>query len=146
MSLPPLEIKRGDAYAIERYLADRIAEHNARIIGCNDAESYAITQKNAAGAEIIAGIAGFTWCGCCFVSQLWVSETLRGSGAGRDLINAVEAHARSKGCSIVILSTHSFQAPGFYERMGFEKGAVVPDYPVGYSDIFYSKRLVLAEN
>ncbi len=45
------------------------------------------------------------------------------------------------GAAVALLSTHSFQSPGFYIRMGYEQQASVKDHPVGHSNVFYAKRL-----
>jgi hypothetical protein len=42
---------------------------------------------------------------------------------------------------VVFLATHSFQAPGFYERMGYERQSVLQDHPVGHSSLIFAKRL-----
>lgn len=75
------------------------------------------------------------------IANLWVHESLRGRGFGRTLLHAAEAEARRRGCEQVVLSTHSFQAPGFYERMGYEKQAVIQGWPRGHSEIIYVKRV-----
>ena len=90
---------------------------------------------------IVAGVSGYTWGGCCYVTHLWVSEPLRSRGLGRDLLEAAEAHAKARACRIVLLSSHSFQAPGFYEKMGYVRQASIADHPVGYSNIVFAKRL-----
>jgi GNAT superfamily N-acetyltransferase len=135
-----IPVRIGDDPALEAFLSERIYEFNAAATGYHDGESFsAQIQSDADGIE--AGAYGFTWGGCCFVSYLWVDEALRGKGVGSALLDAVERHARGKGCRLVLLSTHSFQAPGFYARRGYAQVALVNDYPVGHRDIFYSKRL-----
>lgn len=57
------------------------------------------------------------------------------------MLRAVESHAREKCCHLVLLSTHTFQAPRFYARLGYEPVAQIEDYPVGHADIFFAKRL-----
>src|SRR5215469_12649137 len=42
-------------------------------------------------------LAGDTYCGWLFVKYLWVSETLRGRGVGRELMAAAEARTRERG-------------------------------------------------
>lgn len=133
-------IQIGDAPDLEAFLADRIYEFNAAATGYHDAESFAASCRSDSGG-ITAGISGFTWGGSCFVSYLWVSEELRGRGIGSDLLSAAELHAREKGCRVVILSSHSFQAPDFYARRGYETVARISDYPVGHDDIVLVKRL-----
>ena len=130
----------GDAPEIERFLAERIYEYNSAATGYNDAELFNAVQRDGAGA-VEAGISGYTWGGCCFVSYLWVSKSLRGKGLGSELLAAVERHAREKRCRLVLLASHSFQAPEFYARRGYERVAQVNDHPPGHSSIFYAKRL-----
>jgi alkanesulfonate monooxygenase SsuD/methylene tetrahydromethanopterin reductase-like flavin-dependent oxidoreductase (luciferase family) len=51
------------------------------------------------------------------------------------------AEAVARGCAQVVLATHSFQAPGFYERMGYERQYTIQGRPKGYADIIYAKVL-----
>ena len=67
------------------------------------------------------------------VTHLWVAENCRSQGLGRWLLESAEAEALRRNCSQVILSTHSFQAPGFYERQGFAPVASVQDWPAAHS-------------
>ncbi len=140
MTLPPIDIHFGDCRDVEGFLAERIYEFNSRTTGYFDGESFAATQRDESGT-VLGGISGFTWGGCCFVSYLWVAEEHRGNGLGGALLNAFEKNAIAKKCKIALLSSHSFQSPGFYARMGYEELARIEDYPVGHTDIFFAKRL-----
>jgi GNAT superfamily N-acetyltransferase len=135
-----IDLHADDSGEIDRFLADRIYEFNARATARDDGELFAATRRDAAGA-IVAGVSGHTWAGCCYVAHLWVCEPLRARGLGTTLLLAVEAHARAKGCAIVLLSSHSFQSPGFYEKHGYIRQAEIADHPVGHSSIFLAKRL-----
>jgi N-acetylglutamate synthase-like GNAT family acetyltransferase len=135
-----IAVHLGDDPEIERFLAERIYEYNAAATGYNDAEPFTAVQKDAAGA-VKAGISGYTWGACCFVSCLWVSKSLRRKGLGSELLAAVERHAREKRCRLVLVATHSFQAPQFYACRGYERLAHVNDHPSGHSSIFCAKRL-----
>lgn len=135
-----IAIRLGDAPEIEAFLAERIYEFNAKTTGYFDGEFFSAVQRNESDA-IRAGIYGYTWGGCCYVSFLWVDESERGHGMGTALLVAAEGHARSKGCEVVFLTTHTFQAPAFYERLGYVQQAVVRDHPVGYANVVFAKRL-----
>jgi GNAT superfamily N-acetyltransferase len=52
------------------------------------------------------------------IDYLWVSETVRGSGVGSQLIKTAEEEARRKGCKHALVDTASFQARPFYEKQG----------------------------
>ena len=140
MSLPAIEFRRGNSLEIETFLAERIYELNSKATGYFDGESFAAVQRDESGT-ILAGISGYTWGGVCFVSYLWVAEEHRGKGTGGALLRIAEQHAKDKGCIVALLSTHSFQSPGFYTHMGYEQQASVKDHPVGHSNVFYAKRL-----
>ena len=140
MNRNAIVVLAGDAPEIEAFLAERIYEFNAKASGYFDGESFSGTQRDDSGV-IRAGISGYTWGGCCYVSYLWVDEPMRGHGLGTTLLSAAEEYASRRRCAVVFVATHSFQAPGFYERMGYGKQTVVRDHPVGYASAVYSKRL-----
>ncbi len=136
----PIVVRVGDAPEIEHFLAERIYEFNSKATGYFDGDHFSLTQRDKSGA-IRAGLYGYTWGGCAYVSYLWVAKSERGHGLGTALLVAAEEHASNKGCSVVFLATHSFQAPGFYERMGYERQSVLQDHPVGHSSLIFAKRL-----
>jgi GNAT superfamily N-acetyltransferase len=91
--------------------------------------------------KIVAGLAGETYSGWLFVRYLWVSEDLRGQGVGRQLLAAGEDRARERGCYSVWLDTFSFQAPGFYRKLGYEVFAEV-DWSPDHKRLFLRKQLL----
>ena len=64
-----------------------------------------------------------------------------GRGIGQDLLARVEAEVRAADGTGIWLDTYSFQAPGFYRKMGFEEFGSLDDTPDGQSRHFFRKRL-----
>jgi GNAT superfamily N-acetyltransferase len=93
------------------------------------------------GDEIVGGLLGAIWGGVLHVRILWVAEALRGRGHGRRLLEAAERRAAERGCRHVFLDTFSFQAPGFYEKLGYQIFARADDWPVGHAHCFLRKAL-----
>jgi GNAT superfamily N-acetyltransferase len=141
-------ISIGDAAEAEMlgaFLADRLYEFNARATGYFDGQLLAACVRNDA-AQVIAGYNGHTWGGCCELSNIWVHEQHRRTGLGARLLRSAEAEALSRGCDQVVLATHSFQAPDFYERMGYERKCTIEGHPRNHADIIYSKSLQPSRN
>ncbi|EKS7428051.1 TPA: GNAT family N-acetyltransferase [Enterobacter cancerogenus] len=63
------------------------------------------------------------------IEYLWVSDAVRGSGVGSQLIKTAEDEARRKGCTHALVDTASFQARPFYEKQGYQLQLSLQDYP-----------------
>ena len=55
-----------------------------------------------------------------FVDYFYLDDTLRGTGVGRRVFEEMLRLAEAGGAAEVRLTTNTFQAPGFYLKMGFE--------------------------
>jgi ribosomal protein S18 acetylase RimI-like enzyme len=137
---PVPRIESEPAPADVAFLEDSINDFNFERTGTWDAALLAAFVRDPE-ERIVAGIYGWTWGGCCDIRYLWVDPAHRGRGHGRSLLAAAEEEARHRGCRHVVLETHSFQAPGFYARLGYEAVGSYPDYPAGHEKIFMRKRL-----
>ena len=62
------------------------------------------------------------------VSKMIVHRRARRKGAGEALMRAAEATARECGKTLLVLDTASGDAERLYERMGWIKVGVIPDY------------------
>lgn len=141
MNIHPVELcDETECPALEALLVDRIYEFNAKATGYFDGKLIGGKIRNEAG-EVVAAFNGHTWGACCVLAHLWVHESMRGQGIGRTLLRAAEAEASQRGCEQVVLSTHAFQAPAFYEREGYERLASVLGHPKGHANLIYVKRI-----
>jgi ribosomal protein S18 acetylase RimI-like enzyme len=91
--------------------------------------------------RVLGGAYGDTHYGWLYLSLLWVDEALRGQGWGKRLVELFEAEAVTRGCRGCWVDTYGFQAPGFYERLGYREFGRLEDFPHGSARLFYWKPL-----
>jgi GNAT superfamily N-acetyltransferase len=89
----------------------------------------------AEGEELIERFENCYWC------ALWVAETLRRKGIGRQLLARAEEFAVQNDCRHIHLDTFDFQARGFYEKNGFNVFGTIEDYPIGQKRYYLIKKL-----
>ena len=123
-----------------RALEDGLYSYNVQRTGRDDGRWLAIFVRDA-DRRVVAGLNGWTWAGWLKVNILWVREDIRRKGHGRDLLPAAEAEAKARGCTRATLDTYSFQAPAFYQRLGYEIVATVDGFPAGHKHYTLVKEL-----
>jgi N-acylglucosamine-6-phosphate 2-epimerase len=74
------------------------------------------------------------------MSTRWQHSYTRRQGYGTQLLHAAEQEARTRGCDQMVLSSFSFQAPGFYQKLGYEVFAVLEDHPRHHRHNYMRKR------
>ena len=126
--------------ADSQHVRDGLALYNVDRTGQDYWRSVKLFVRDDTGL-IRGGLTGDIWGGWLHVQILWLEESLRGTGLGRRLIEAAEAEARNAGCRYAHLDTHSFQAPVFYRKLGYEEFGRLKDSPLGHEQIFLWKRL-----
>ena len=126
-------------HAIQAVRNELIA-YNIATAAMDTSQDIAVWLHDAHGG-LMGGIVGTIWGHCVEITYLWVHPSLRGHGYGRRLLQTLEQEARAQQCHAAILDTYSFQAPGFYQRLGYEVFGVIDGYPRGYQKMFLKKRL-----
>ena len=122
-------------------LDDRLYRYNAAATGHDDGRWLAIFVRDETGT-VVAGLHGWTWGGTGFIRTLWVREDLRRHGLGARLVARAEHEAVRRGCRVMHLDTHDYQAPGFYRRLGYEEIGTLPGWPdSGSTRVFFQKTL-----
>lgn len=123
-----------------QFLEDQVNEHNIAVTGYDDFQALAIFVRDTAQA-VVAGLSGYTWGQGCKIEFLWVAPDLRGQGYGTALLQAAEVEAKQRGCHVVVVDTHSFQAPAFYQKLGYTVVGSYTDFPYQHGQFFLEKRL-----
>ena len=126
--------------AIRTAIVDPLVAYNTNQTGIADFKPLAVVLTGSSG-DVIGGLWGRTAFGWLFVELIFVPESLRGHGVGRDLMHRAEAEAVARGCHAAWLDTFQFQARGFYERLGYTCFGELTDYPRGFSRYFMRKVL-----
>ncbi|CAM3432986.1 GNAT family N-acetyltransferase [Shewanella pealeana] len=109
-------------------LVDGVRQHNFAHMGPETSKPLAVVahDDNNTSGKLIGGVAGRTIYDNFLINVLWVDEAARGSGLGRQLMQLAEIEAKSRGCTMAQVDTLSFQAPAFYQKLGFEIIGTVP--------------------
>ncbi|MGA0615870.1 GNAT family N-acetyltransferase [Paracoccus sp. KR1-242] len=105
-----------------------------------DLHRFAFELKSACGTTI-GGLMGRTAYDWAVIELLYIPDSMRGTGIGRRLVGKAEELARNRRCIGIWLDTFSFQAPGFYQQLGYEVFGELSDNPVGQSRYFLRKLL-----
>lgn len=92
--------------------------------------------------RLVGGVSGWTWGQAAAIAMMWVEEKARGAGLGASLIGAFENEARARGSSRIFVTSFTFQAPGFYQRLGYREFARWGSVPtIGRDDVHMCKEL-----
>jgi len=117
-----------------------LLKYNLERIECKDIKELGIFLEDEQGKKV-AGIVGDTHGNWLEVEYLWVSETLRGQDIGTDIISKAELIAKERGCKYVFLNTFSFQAKGFYLKIGYQEVFSLEEYPLTGERHYFIKKL-----
>ncbi|NUR07642.1 MAG: GNAT family N-acetyltransferase [Nocardioidaceae bacterium] len=112
-------IGKADA-ALDQLLNDELDAYNAAATsGVEPAEELTVRVEH--DGCLVAGVSGWTWGQAAGIGMTWVREDQRGTGVGTSAMTAFEDEARSRGCTHVFVTSFTFQAPGFYQRLGYRE-------------------------
>ena len=119
-----------------------LSEFNETSSGrANDHRPLTIVLSDPDTQETVGGLVGWTSFSYLHVNLLYLPDALRGAGLGTRIMALAEEEALRRGCHGVWLDTFSFQARGFYERLGYTVFGAIDEYPPGHSRYFLKKDL-----
>jgi GNAT superfamily N-acetyltransferase len=139
---PRCAIERVEApgHEVEEAILAALLVYNEAAAGPARYQPVALVLRDPATGTIAGGLWADMYYEWSFVKLLVVPESLRGSGYGTRLMQQAETIARDYGATGIWLDTFSFQARGFYEKLGFTCFATLDDYPRGGSRSYMQKR------
>jgi ribosomal protein S18 acetylase RimI-like enzyme len=136
----------GCEIGLEEGLSPTIQELRTKLAGYNSARTgkdptLVSLSMRARNGELCGGTFGWAFCEWFHIEVLWVSERRRGQGVGRQLIERLEQEAMRCRCSFLAVQTATFQAPGFYRKLGFEVFATLGPVASSYEWQFMRKTI-----
>jgi GNAT superfamily N-acetyltransferase len=140
--IPKITMTDAPTPEMRKAIVEPLIEFNHSRIGKPETyRALAILLSDPRSHEIVGGLYGSTAFSHLWVDLLLVPESMRGIGIGRKLVTQAEAEAMRRGCRAAVLDTFSFQARGFYERLGYLVFGTLNDCPPGHSRFYLTKRL-----
>lgn len=118
----------------------RLREYNGAAANTRDGCQLALFLHDEQG-DMMAGICGRFWGECLEIDTLWVEATWRRQGIGKRLMQTMETEAVSRGCHQITLTTFSFQAPEFYQKLGYHVFGVFGGFGNGHQKFYLQKRI-----
>jgi len=92
---------------------------NSRKTSRQERSDFAVLLRDLATREVVGGLWAMDDFGWAFITYLYVPPELRGLRLGEQMMIEAEAIARERGMVGLWVNTFDFQAPGFYEKLGY---------------------------
>ncbi|MEB3703078.1 GNAT family N-acetyltransferase [Candidatus Bealeia paramacronuclearis] len=102
---------------LDEEILKRLRDFNAPYFGSEKAQNFTLAAHE--NDVLIGGASGFIKQESCFLNVVFVDDSHRKKGQGQAFMKILEDFAKSKGCTKLDLETFEFQAPAFYEKIGF---------------------------
>jgi GNAT superfamily N-acetyltransferase len=138
---PTITLTDAPSAAAQAAIGQGLNRYNVEKAGYSDSRPLAVLVSNADTTEVIGGLLGRTSLGVLFIDLVFLPDVLRGHRLGERIMAQAEEEAKRRGCRTSVLYTISFQAPGFYERLGYRVFGTIPCDPPGTSRLFFVKEL-----
>ncbi len=138
---PKIVVDETPASALREEILRPLRDYNASKVGSVVIEPFAVFLRHPESDAIIGGLWGTSAAGWLYIELLYVPDEFRTRGIGSSLIRKAEEVAAKRGCIGIRLDTFTFQAPGFYEKLGYRMFGKLMGHPEGHDQIYYFKLL-----
>ena len=136
-----LRISDAPDSSAEGVIDEGLARFNEEQAGYRDARPLAVLALQGEDEEVVGGLIGRTSMGLFFIDLVYLPPSLRGAGAGTQMLEMAENEARARKCSAAVLYTITFQAPDFYKQQGYRELGRIECAPPGHTRICMTKML-----
>lgn len=122
----------------KQLMSEGMLKHHASQGHPRKTNTFSILLKDSNGILKGVVVASILWNGM-HIDTLWVDVTIRNQKWGSKLMKLVEKEGRSRGATVAYTDTFTWQAPGFYEKMGYSLYGKIDNFPPGNSLSYFSK-------
>lgn len=141
-----IELADGEKETVYSWLREYNHEVNGDFMRSLEIEGTEIpvflSARNEKG-EVIGGLEGIIIHKWLKIDIMAVEPDQRRKGTGTELIERAENIAIERGCEFAFVDTMSYQAPGFYERLGYDVVGRIPDWDShGHDKLYFTKNLL----
>jgi len=131
------ELDSADAAVI----SDGLRAYYLSQTGYYDFRPLAVFVRDPQTGKIIGGLHGRSEFGLVYVAWFFLPEDWRGVGIGSRVLAMAEEEGRRRGCTRIALTTLSIEAPGFYQKQGYNLAATIDCEPPGLTRYYMTKKL-----
>jgi GNAT superfamily N-acetyltransferase len=122
-------------------IADGLRAYNLSQAGYDDHRPLAIFVSDPETGKVVGGLYGRSSRGALMIDRFFLPEGMRRNRLGSRLLALAEEEGRRRGCTRVVLNTMEIQAPGFYQKQGYEAAATLVCEPPGVTRYLMTKQL-----
>jgi len=105
---------------VKKWIFDGFGSQAIESTGINGLEEDPISFEIFNDQEFVGAIVVQSFWGQLHIKYLFVEKHYRGQGIARELMNHALEFGKKRGCHFAFVETMSFQAPEFYQKMGFK--------------------------
>lgn len=105
---------------VKKKIFDGFGKQAIEVTGINGLAEEPISFEIFKGQEFVGAIVVQPFWGQLHIKYLFVEKHYRGQGIARELMNHALEFGKQRGYHYAFVETMSFQAPDFYQKMGFK--------------------------
>ncbi|WP_312241233.1 GNAT family N-acetyltransferase [Pantoea sp.] len=120
------------------HIIDNLWQHNEQYAPVNMKPLLISAERDG---QTVAGLVARTWWEVLDIQYLWVDESLRGKGLGKQIMLLAEIEGKKQHCRLATVDTFSCQAPGFYQKLGYREYGALSGYAGRYTRHYMNKNI-----
>lgn len=133
---------RGDLTVAEQSaVSEGFSEHSKHVAAPEyekERIKWTVKEEKSGLLGVLTADALWDWL---YIDELWISPEIREAGLGKRLMKKAEEYATSENLKGIWLWTQSWQAEGFYKKLGYTEFTRFEDFPRGHCRIGLRKVL-----